>query len=87
MQFEARLEYVEDSLGWGYHITMPDEVAKNFIQDKNRRVICSLNDTHEYQCALMPKGNGSYMILVNAAVRKKLKNRHWGKSEGQYPKR
>lgn len=76
MEFQTILEYADDALGWGNFITVPDEVAASLIEGKKRRVICTLNEQEEYQCALLPKGEkstGGYMILVNNARRKKLR--------------
>ena len=49
------------------------EIAKQFIEKNNRRVICTLNDRHEFHAALMPNGKGGFFITINSELRKKLK--------------
>ena len=73
MQFQATLEYADDALGWGNFITVPNEVAEALVEGKNRRVVCILNAQESYQCALLHKGKGGYMVLVNNERRKKLR--------------
>lgn len=72
MQFTAQLERFEDNPLWGHHITVPDAIAQAFISEKQSRVVCSLNAVHEFQCALMSKGDGSYFIMLNSEIRKKM---------------
>lgn len=57
---------------WKYHFVVPNELAKQFVEGNDRRVICTVNRTEELRCALMPR-NGTYFILLNNAVRKRLK--------------
>ena len=78
MPFTATLAQFDSDL-WGFHITVPSEIAEQFIEGKNRRVICTLNDTLEFQCALMHHGDdlkaqtyGKYFININKENRKKL---------------
>lgn len=72
MQFTAQLERFEDNPLWGHHVLVPDEIAQAFLTEKQSRVVCNLNGEHEFQCALMPKGDGSYFIMLNSAIRKKM---------------
>lgn len=63
-----------DSNLWGHHILVPEEIASPFItDDKDRRVVCTLNDQIEFQCALMPRGDGGFFININKKIRDKLK--------------
>lgn len=39
----------------------------------DKRVVCTVNDTLEYQCALIPRGEGVFIIHLNKARVKKLK--------------
>ncbi len=71
MEFTTVLEKFNSNL-WGYHIAVPEEVSQEFLDAGSRRVICTLNDAHEFQCALMPKGDGRYFININKQIRKKL---------------
>ncbi len=61
-----------DSKLWGHHISVPDDVSQHFLDKDAKRFVCTFNDTVSFQCALMPKGNGSYFINVNKEVRTKL---------------
>ena len=71
MQFTTILENFDSNL-WGHHIRVPDEVAAHFLKDKNRRVVCEINKSINFQCALMPKGDGTFFINLNKERRKKL---------------
>jgi len=71
-QFAAILANFNDNL-WGYHLPVPQQVADQILQEQSdRRVVCLLNDQLRFQCALMPKGDGSYFILINKTNRQKL---------------
>lgn len=60
-----------DSPLWGYHFPIPTLVASDFIEGKNRRIICTINGHFKMQCALMPWKEG-YFILINKDSVKKL---------------
>jgi len=64
MQFSAILEKSDSPL-WGHYISVPDAVAQVFISEGTKRVVCTLGNTLEFQCALMPKGDGTYFININ----------------------
>lgn len=72
MSFTAALENFNSAL-WGFHIVVPAQFAKPFVEDKDRRVVCILNGSLEFQCALMPKGDGHFFININKKIRDKLK--------------
>lgn len=69
--FTATLEESNNRL-WGAHFVVPDLVARLFIDGNDRRVVCVLNEKIEYQCALLPKGDGSFLITVNKKIRGQL---------------
>lgn len=55
------------------YLEFPIEIGKHFETDaKSRRVVCTLNGEHSFQCALSPN-KGRFVISVNAAIRKKLR--------------
>ena len=58
---------------WGAHFPVPANVASKLKRGTDRRVICTLNDSVEYQCALLPHGGGTFVISVNKQTRDKLK--------------
>ncbi len=63
-----------DSNLWGFHFCVSAEIGNQFVtQGNDRRVICTLNNKEEFQCALMPNGNGGFFINVNKKLRDALK--------------
>jgi len=72
MKFKSRLDDFNSDL-WGHHFTVPDEIAEQYIDGNNRRVICTINNELEYQCAIMPDKKRGYFINVNKEIRTKLK--------------
>lgn len=73
MKFKAEVFNFYDSALWGGHIIVPVKVVNHFMKQKITRVVCRLNDEFEFQCALMPKGEGVYFININSEIRKKIK--------------
>jgi Domain of unknown function (DUF1905)/Bacteriocin-protection, YdeI or OmpD-Associated len=66
--FEAVLEKFDPQSGWHY-IPVSSETAAIFrFESNSRRVLCTLEDTEPFQCALMPH-NGAYFVLVNKRMR------------------
>ncbi len=70
--FTSTLERSDNKL-WGAHFRVPVEVEKKLIDKKSRRVICTLNDREEYQCAILHYRTRLPVISVNSALRKKLR--------------
>jgi Domain of unknown function (DUF1905)/Bacteriocin-protection, YdeI or OmpD-Associated len=71
ISFEAVLEKLSDEFGWHY-VAVSRQVSEAFGFTGNaRRVVCTLNGTVTYQCALMPK-DGNFFILVNKKHRDRL---------------
>jgi len=56
-----------DSNLWGHHFPVSDEIARQFIEGNNRRVICRINAVHTLQGALMPSSEG-YFLLINKTL-------------------
>ncbi len=71
-EFTAILQKFDSNL-WFYYILVPEAICEPFIGEKEKRVVCTLNGTEEFQCALMPKGEGGYFININKKLRDKLK--------------
>ena len=63
-----------EKIGSGWHfLRFENKVGKRFETDaKTRRVICTLNGNHTFQCALMPN-KGEFCIIVNKSIRDKLR--------------
>ena len=79
LQFTAILEESNNKL-WGGHFQVPSVIAQSFEVAEGgntRRVVCILNDTMEYQCAILPYGEGRFVITVNKKTQKQL-NLHFG---------
>lgn len=71
MEFTALLEKFDSNL-WAFHICVPEVVANHFLEQNERRVVCTLNGALSFQCALMPKGDGVWFINMNKRIRDKL---------------
>ena len=71
LQFTAFLESSNNKL-WGFHLPVPDPIAQVFLAEDARRVVCTLNEIVEFQCALIAKGEGVYCIMVNKKTRDQL---------------
>lgn len=57
--------------GW-YFLRFPKAVGLKFQTDpKTRRVVCTLNSAHTFQCALLPNKD-EFCIGVNKSIREKL---------------
>lgn len=63
-QFTSILEQSHNRL-WGCHFGVPKSIAQKLVDARTRRVVCSLNGSVEHQCALLPRGDGSYVVTVN----------------------
>ena len=71
-RFTSTLEESRNRL-WGAHVRVSDEVASRILEGGSRRVICVLNGAVEYSTALMPRGDGSFVIRVNKQTREGLR--------------
>ena len=57
---------------FGYHFELDPKIAEEFIEGKDRRVICTINDTLKFHCGIMFKGEGETYINLNKDYVKKL---------------
>lgn len=67
--------YLEESNNrlWGQHFIVPSPIVAALSEgSEDKRVVCNINGVVEYQCAMLPKGSGIYIISVNKARVKKL---------------
>ncbi len=72
LQFSSVLEESTNKL-WGCHFAIPPMVAETLIEQReDRRVVCNLNEKTEYQCAMLPRGDGTFLITVNKKIQKDL---------------
>ena len=58
---------------WGAHLAVPANLTERLLNAGSRRVVCTLNDAATFQCALIPRGRGQYVITVNKSLRDRLK--------------
>jgi len=72
MKFTAQLNKEEDSDIYHWFFAVPDQIAKSFIEDKNRRVVCLVNEMVKYHCAIHSFGDSGYRIMLNRQRCKKL---------------
>jgi hypothetical protein len=57
----------------GMHFALiSSELVTPFIEKGIKRVICRLNDSLDFHCALMPKKDGGYFINIGSTICKKL---------------
>ena len=70
-RFTSVLEKSDNKV-WGAHFRVPKRVADGMAQGTSRRVVCTLNGAPEFQCAILPRGNGSFVITVNKQLRNAL---------------
>ena len=73
--FTSRLERSDNKL-WISHFEVPSRIARELIDGDDRRVVCTINQSETYQCALLHHGEGTFVISVNKALLKKLRCQH-----------
>ena len=71
-KFTSTLERSDNKL-WGCHFLVPKNIAEKLIDAEDRRVVCTINDSVEYQCAILHYGNGRHVISVNKKLRDTLR--------------
>jgi hypothetical protein len=72
VRFTTVLTKGDDEFGWHFLRFGPKKVAALKFEDKKyRRVVCTLNGRHSFQCALLPNG-GDFCIVVNKKIRDKV---------------
>lgn len=68
MEFTAKLENFNTRL-WSYHVKVPHDIARHFLDMGDKRVVCTLNGDLKVQCAIMSAGDGVYFINLNKQIR------------------
>lgn len=56
---------------WSYYLFIPKKIGDQFIEEDNKRIICTLPNSVKIQSGLMPKDEG-YSIYMNNETQKKL---------------
>jgi len=65
------LTKMEHEFGWHWLPIKADVATKLGFEGKLRRVVCTINGKHTFQCALLPS-SGQFYIIVNKNIRDKL---------------
>jgi hypothetical protein len=72
VRFTTILTKSDDEFGWHFLRFSPKKVTGLKFEDKKyRRVVCTLNGRHTFQCALLPN-SGDFCIVVNKKIRDKV---------------
>lgn len=72
LHFTAFLELSTNRL-WGCHFGVPPVIADALIgAGASKRVVCLLNGIVEYQCGLISRGDGTFVITVNKKIQNQL---------------
>lgn len=72
-EFETIIEdFGKSNNVWGGHVLVDDVVVQEIKTLKIKRLICTLNDSLNFHCALQSMGNGTYFVMVNKGLQKKL---------------
>lgn len=67
-QFTTTLQRFENSDLWHFHIIVPNEVAIH-LRQKSQRVLCTLYQKYQFQCAILSAGEQGFFINVNKEIR------------------
>jgi hypothetical protein len=63
----------DQEFGWHFLTFNAKSVAALKFEDKkSKRVVCTINDSHTFQCALLPWTKGGFCIVVNKKIRDEL---------------
>lgn len=72
LYFNSFLEASTNRL-WGCHFVVPPVIADALIgAGASKRVVCLLNGIVEYQCGLIARGDGTFVIMVNKKIQNQL---------------
>lgn len=55
---------------WDYHIPIPRNISKKLIENRNRRVLVSINGNKPLQCAIMSGSDFDFVFLSRSVVEK-----------------
>lgn len=66
IQLDSSIQQFTGEL-WKYHLPIPEEIVKEFIEGRNKRVICEINGVFKWQTAFM-KTAEYWFITVNQDI-------------------
>lgn len=72
MKFQSQLNKDDNSDLYHWYFPVSTEIAEQFIDSNNRRVVCKVNGEVKYHCAIHGDGMGGYRIMLNRERCKKL---------------
>lgn len=74
VRLTTRLSKSDNEFGWYFLRFDTKEVAALKFEEKakSRRVVCTINGEHTFQCALLPWTKEGFCIVVNKKIREKL---------------
>jgi hypothetical protein len=73
LKLTTKLQRSEHATGWYFlRFTAKAIAPLKFENKRSRRVVCTLNGSHSFQCALLPWTEGGFCIVVNKQIRTKL---------------
>src|SRR5215212_6591943 len=73
VQLASVLTKSGNDFGWYFlKFKAKDVAGLKFEDKKSRRVVCTLNGSHTFQCALLPWTQRGFCIVVNKKIRDKL---------------
>ena len=66
MKFNGQVcSFDDNALYWELHIPIPDAVFnKLYLEAKDKRVICTINNDYSFHCAMFPKVTFHYILLT-----------------------
>ncbi len=57
---------------WAAHLPVPVTAVRRLSSQGSRRVVCTLNGSKTFRCALVPYASGRWVITVNQSLRRSL---------------
>ena len=72
MKFKSHLDKEGESDIYHWFFPVSKEIAEQFIDGTDRRVVCTVNSTVKYHCAIHSFGEKGYRIMLNRERCKKL---------------
>ena len=73
LQLTSVLKKSNNEFGWHFlRFDAKQVAALDFPGKKSRRVVCTLNGSYSFQCALLPWTEGGFCVVVNKKIRDKL---------------
>ena len=72
MKFNSKLSRVDDIDIYHQYFPVKAEIAEQFIDGTDRRVVCTVNDKFTYHCAIHSDKAGGCRIILNRERCKKL---------------